>query len=69
MFGEGMVSFGTWSPVVTPDRYSKASPKIVCPSPTRSWTLRAAVSKSRSPALLWKCTASFWSVGSTPSSW
>ena len=37
MFGEGMVSFGTWSPVVTPDRYSKASPKIVCPSRTRSW--------------------------------
>ena len=47
----------------------EAAPKIVWPRPIRSCTLSAAASKSRSPSLLWKCTASFWSVGSTPSSW
>ena len=40
------------APSVTPCRNSNASPKIVWPSPIRSWTLSAAASKSRSPLLV-----------------
>ena len=65
MLGDGIVSFGVVV-VVSDFRVWKASPKIVFESPTRSWTLSAAVVNSTSPSSLWNATLICSSAGSIP---